>query len=253
MNEQNIIIVIGDLGSGINLVKNTILLSPAVHWPYDSLNRFNYITTNAYPTLLKKSMENWITYEYRFRQSKKFYGVDIADNFADIATTEVIKISQTNKIVFITHWCDTANQLKNLYPGINIVTLYPNDDHELLWQIKTYVDKVGIGNIQNFSFFDDVKNQKYMYIDKFGIGSYYKFNISNMFHIMKNRVVDYKNISTNTIQIGKLPTGYWIEQLNDTLTLNLNTNEAKNMVSIWHNLHNNNSIYDYPWLDITLI
>jgi hypothetical protein len=149
----------------------------------------------------------------------------------------VIKVSQHSYIVFITHWPDIAMQLKNKYPNIQLVTLYPKTDEDLLWQINTYIDKIGIENLQNFSFTGDTNKQKADYIEQHGVEEYYKFNVLNMFEIMKERASSYQNLSAHQIAICELHGVEWINQLRDFLNIELELEQAYSLVNTWHALH----------------
>jgi len=237
LNEKNIIVIVGDLGAGTNLVKNVLSLSPEVDFPNHIESRLDYIKNLVYPDYLKNNLNQWIKHEYKLRRWKEYYDADIADQYTDIGTTKVIQTSQCSRIIFITHWVDIANALKQQYPGIQLVSLYPKNDQELKWQISTYISKIGIENLNNFTFFNNIIQQKNNYIAKFGLDSYYQFNVLNMFEIMKERVNRFKQLPAHLITIGQLQTNDWIFELSDFLNLKLNVDQAIELFVTWKNLH----------------
>ena len=237
LNEKNITVVVGDLGAGANLVKNVLLLSPEVDFPYCVESRLDYIKNLVYPGYLKNNLNQWIKHEYKLRRWKEHYDVDIADQYADIGTTKVIQTSQSSKIIFITHRVDIATALKQKYPGIRLVSLYPKNDQELKWQITAYISKIGIENLHNFTFSDNIVQQKNDYINEFGLESYYQCNVLNMFEIMKERASDFEKLSAHLIAIGQLQTSDWISELLDFLNLKLDIDQAIELVTTWKNLH----------------
>jgi hypothetical protein len=237
INQQHIVIVVGDLGSGVNMVKNVLLLSPQVDFPKISKSRVEYIKNLVYPAQLKNNLKKWTKFEYKLRNWKTRYQVDIADFYADINTVNVITASQHSYVVFITHWPDIAMQLKTKYPNIQLVSLYAATDEELHWQINTYIEKVGIENLQNFSFLNDIDKQKIKYIDQHGINEYYKFNVINMFDVMKGRLPSYNLLPAHQISIGELHTFKWLDQLHDFLNIELDLDQARSLVKTWQDFH----------------
>jgi hypothetical protein len=237
LNEKNITVIVGDLGACANLVKNVLSLSLEVDFPNQVGCRLDYIKNLVYPGYLKNNLNQWIKHEYKLRRWKEYYDADIADQYADIGTTKVIQTSQCSRIIFITHWVDIANALKQKYPGIQLVSLYPKNDQELKWQISTYISKIGIENLHNFTFIDNSIQQKNNYIDEFGLDSYYQCNVLNMFEVMKERVDCFKKLPAHMITIGQLQTNDWIFKLCDFLNLKLDVDQAIELFVTWKKLH----------------
>jgi hypothetical protein len=202
MVEKNIVILVGDLGAGTNHLKNMLLLSQQTHWPRPFVeSRLEYIIQNIYTN---ETTSDWLTYEYRLRIWKQCYGVDISNDYADINTPQVKEISQTQTVVFISHWPEIANRLKIKYPGIRCIGLYPASQVGFSWQIKAYINKIGIDNLQNFSFLDNIESNKKQHIDQHGIDHYHKTNVLNMIEIMRERVGNYRDTSECSISIEDL-------------------------------------------------
>lgn len=251
LNESNIVIVVGDLGSGVNLVKNILLTSPDVDWPYLESDRFNFLVKTSYPESLKSDMSQWVILESKVRLWGQLYGADIADEYQDINTSTIIARSQTHRLVFISHWCNIALELKKQYPGIKIISLYPENFSELLWQVKTYIDKRGIDKIGNFSFADNIEQSKKNYIEQHGIDTYYKFNISNMVGIFNDRASQYKTLSNYTISIGELASPTWVQRIAQQLNIKIDQLQATKLIDIWKNLHEPDDAIDTcPWLEL---
>ena len=234
--EENVIIVVGDLGAGANFVKNTLLLSPTVDFPGVVGLRLEYICSLVYPSMLKDNLNKWITQEYRLRLWQRHYGVDITDSYQDIKTPQVIATSQHSQVVFLSHWPDTALKLKALYSGIKIVSLYPANNTELRWQINAYIEKLGIKRLQNFTFLNDIEQQKNNYINEHGADAYYKLNVLNMFEILKDRINDYKDLPGYNLSIGRLHQNNWAQDLGKWLNINIDSAQATALFETWHGL-----------------
>jgi hypothetical protein len=148
----------------------------------------------------------------------------------------VIAASQHSQIAFLSHWPDTALKLKSLYPGIKLVSLYPENDTELRWQINAYIEKLGIERLQNFTFLNNIEQQKNNYINKHGANAYYKLNVLNMFEILKDRINDYRDLPGYNLSIGRLQQNNWAQDLGKWLNININPAQATALFETWHGL-----------------
>jgi hypothetical protein len=251
LNQTNIIVVVGDIGSGVNLIKNLLIVPENTVWLGPPTNdRVTAIINTVYPTLLKNDMTRWLDYEYLLRTWNKVLGVDIADSYADIDTVQVRQYSQHKKIVFVTHWPEIAANLKTMYPGITLISLYPNTINELAWQVKTYILKKSIETLQEFSF--STNTEKLDYINKFGTESYYQLNVLNMIEIMWNRHVGYKNLPGHNLKISDLWSNdsSWLTNLQQ-VNPELNIVKSSLIVNNWKQLHNwNQDIWDFKYFDL---
>ena len=234
---NNIIIVLGDLGSGANFVKNTLLLSPDVDFPWNSLaNRLKFITSTVYPAHLKTTPSQWIKYEYQLRSWKTFYGADIADDYYNIDTEQIQEITKNKKIVFLCHWPHIVQKLKQQYPEITVVSLHAQTQQEVEWQASQYISKIGIENLQNFSFNDNVESQKKEFMTSHGNEQYYKFNALNMFEILQQRKDSYASVDYITIRIADLQSNNWIVPVITKLGIELDLEQANKLFTTWQNL-----------------
>ena len=81
MNDNNIILLVGDLGAGTNMVKNILLLSEDVDWPANPvIDRLAFIKQNIYPDSLKNNMQLWLKCEYRLRNFNHYYPIIVEAN-----------------------------------------------------------------------------------------------------------------------------------------------------------------------------
>lgn len=252
LNQDNIILVVGDLGSGVNFIKNVLLLGNNTDWPAaKGIDRMQYFFNEIYPLELKDHLTHWGKHEYKLRNFKSKYGVDTCDTYNDINTPQVIDASNTSKIIFFTHWVDIANKLKTLYPAIKIVSVSAHTEFEVLWQIKTYIDKFGIDRLHNFSFELNIADEKEQFISNYGLEEYYKFNVLNMFEILKQRAPEY-NIGYN------IPIASLLEESISSITAKLvehtgsliDIDRANMLHTRWKNLHHPvDWVYNCTWFE----
>jgi hypothetical protein len=240
IKEENIIVVLGDLGAGINFVKNVLLLSPEADFPFKlDGTKLDFLKSTAYPSILSEQPNQWIKNEYKLRYWKRVYGTDIADFFDDLNTPKVAEVTQTKKIVFICHWPEIANTLKTMYPGIKIVALHAKDADEVTWQVSMYIEKLGIDCMHNFSFSGDVEQQRRDYITEHGETAYQKFNALNMYEIMLERKDTYYNPAYHIVNIGQLQTDAWIPELTEKLGLEVDLAQAQDLAAKWRSMNPN--------------
>lgn len=169
------LLLIGDLGSGVNLVKNLCLLDKSFDCPWQ--DRYNFFLS----TYKNSTLKNWLSYEHQTRFWKSRYGFDLSN------TLDYRDLTRINRTVFINHsafW--QQNQLDMFEHSCNMVLLAPMSDQGLRWQIRAYVEKKGIDKLHNFSF-ENEGLEKPAYINKHGLENYYKFNVLNMYEIIKKR------------------------------------------------------------------
>ena len=254
INEKNIIIALGDFGSGVNLLKNILLFGNNVDFPISIDNKLKYFLDKIYPNNLQNNLENWLSYEFKLRDPLVLkYGVDISNNYTNINTDQVIKISQNLKIIFLCHWPDIADQLKIQYPNIKIVSLYPKTQDELLWQTKTYIDKIGIKKLQNFTFFNNIENEKQKFIENNGEEEYYKLNVLNMFEILDKRSESYQQDDYISIPIGDLlkdTIDETVVLIENQFDVDIDLKSANIIHQRWKELHKPlNEIHDYLWFE----
>ena len=69
-------LVCGDIGAASNTVRNIMLLSNDVYWPFTD-SRLGKIL-NQYPERLTTNRQEWVLLEGKTGQYEKYYGVDIS-------------------------------------------------------------------------------------------------------------------------------------------------------------------------------
>ena len=178
------LLVVADLGAAGNLVKNIVLQSPDVDFPYP--DRLKTILAQ-YPDSLRHDKKSWLHFEYRLRQWKKLHGVDLSDdlNWTDYQTHCLVR---EKPVVFLNHsaFYQVPEFLK-FYEKLKTLVVVATDDWQVKWQVRAYVEKKGIEELHDFSFESDKQQQIEQFIRDHGAEEYYRTNIDNMYEIMKQR------------------------------------------------------------------
>ena len=226
------LLLIGDLGAGTNLVKNLCLLDKSYDCPWQ--DPFNFFLTMYKDT----DFNNWLFYEDQTRFWQKRYGFDLSNNL------ESRDLKNINRTVFINHsafW--QQDQLDKLKDSCDIIFLAPMSDKGLRWQIRAYVVKKGIDKLHNFSF-TNPSIEKQSYIDQHGLENYYKFNVLNMYEIIKHR----RDQLAKKLTVFDMSNAYKghndIVQYFNTLGTNIPTHLANELFNEWYSKH-----WDYTTTD----
>jgi len=226
------IVVIADLGSAGNLVRNLLLLSDQFDWPLTT-NRFSTINTQYLPNT---KLENWLVLEYRLRFWLQQYGVDISDNINMLQFKKRRRPAQP--VVYLNHSAfyqqDEYKQLKN-----EVATLYvaPVTELGLSWQIRSYCEKKTVDKLHNFTFETEIDQQKQQYCIKHGIDAYYQLNIKNFKEIVNQRQ---KEFGTPDLTLELLLTGTASEitaLLFQTAGIRIDVSQASQVLNSWKQLH----------------
>ena len=109
-------------------------------------------------------------------------------------------------------------------------------------QIRSYCEKKSVEELHNFSFSDDIENQKIKYINTNGIEEYYKFNICNMKEIIDSRQKEFLTMITpkDFLSLETLLYGSFediTKILNVKFNQHIKTKELAVLLSKWRELH----------------
>jgi len=233
-------LVCGDIGAASNLVKNIILLSNDVYWPFAE-PRLEKIL-KQYPERLKSNKQEWIFLESKIGNYKEYYGIDLSHEL-DWEQYEKNVRPADKPIVFINH--SFVYDLDNFYSFLRkmpSLIVMPITDFGLEWQIRAYCEKKGVEIMHNFTFETDIEEQKTNFIKTYGLGAWCKENIKNLKCIVENRrnhIV--KNIDQNHI----IPLEWLIEgndtsvvgKLQNYFDVHIDKKEAFNVLQTWRGLH----------------
>lgn len=241
---NNIILAVGDSGSAVNFIRNLITLSDRVHWPHNELPRLDCIINCAYPDSLRNNLNNWMQCEYKLRNWEKAYDIDVShEPNKSILTDKVHESLTQGHVAFMVHWIRYA---EHIVKEINtkVITISPATEFGLRWQIRSFVEKCGIDNVPNYTFTDNVEEQRCTMINLQGIDYYRRLNVLNMYEIIKNRIVDYQDFgNTNGICVyleelfSEQSFKLVVEKINNYFDIDIDIDTAMIVYKAWWQLH----------------
>lgn len=232
-------LVAGDIGAAANVVRNVMLLSNDVHWPITQ-PRLETIL-NQYPEHLKTNMLEWIFIEVRLRFFREHYNIDISHDLNWNEYKQNVRATEL-PAVFINHsfvWeFDNFLTFADHMPALIVM---PTTDFGLEWQIRAYCEKKGVDIMHNFTFPDNIEEQKAEYIAKHGQEAWNQENIANMRSVIKDRrdqiVSSHKDMILPLewlIGPEDLPA---INTIQEYFNIDIDVKEASQVLSTWRSRH----------------
>lgn len=218
-----------------------MLLSEDVHWPLKQ-PRLETIL-KQYPEELTLDKSQWIFIEVKLRFFKPVYGVDPSHdlNWEDYKTNLITK---EKPAIFITHsfvW-ELDNFLK-FADNLPSIIVMPTTDLGLEWQVRAYCEKKGVEIMHNFTFPDNIEEQKAEFIKTNGLEAWHKENIANMKMIIRERRDHVINTVDPTIilplewALSGLDDRRIVDQLSKQFNINIDFAQASQVLNTWRSRH----------------
>lgn len=234
------LLIVADLGAAGNLVKNMIVQSPQVDFPYQ--DRLGTVL-KQYPDTLRQDKSTWLNFEYRLRNWEQSYGIDLSENL-DWEEYQLVRQCHEKSAVFLNHSAFyQIPEFLEFYQNLLTILVLGTDDWQLKWQVRAYVEKKGVENLHDFTFEIDRDRQIKEFIDRHGRDEYHRVNIANMFEIMKQRSLEIaKYVDTSKV----LPLQWLIipendqrlvEHLENSFEIKLPLHDVKLILDAWRKLH----------------
>ena len=229
------ILLLGDLGSGVNLIKNILFTDEKYKAPFNK-KILDSIYLNHDKNQLHKT---WLEEEYATRNWKNYFGFDLSDEIPVNLNQCLNQLK--SKTIFVNHSCffsESDRRTISTAENLRIIACIPKSEAGLQWQVRAYIEKKGIENLHNFSFEENIEKEKQQYIDTFGKENYYKLNILNFYEAVKNNRDSVKNfclknnfdiLNTEELYKGNYDCLKNITSIDDT--------QAKTIFSRWLKLH----------------
>jgi hypothetical protein len=234
-------LVAGDIGAAANLVRNIMLLSDDVDWP---------LTTPRLDTILKQYPEHlttnkleWIFIEVRLRFFNSYYGIDPSHDLNWNNYEKFIKPT-TKPAIFITH--SFVWELDNFFTfaeHLPSIIVMPTTDLGLEWQVRAYCEKKGVDIMHNFTFPDNIEEQKAQYISEHGLEAWHTENISNMKMIIRDRrdhilkTVDPTTVLPLEWLISGMDDIRVVDTLRKRFNISIDFGQASQVLNTWRSRH----------------
>ena len=234
-------LVAGDIGAAANLIRNIMLLSDDVHWPYQR-SRLDTIL-NQYPERLTTDKLEWIFIEVKLRFFQAQYNIDPSHdlNWAEFETNVV---NYDKPAVFINHsfvW--ELDNFQTFAKHMPTIIVMPTTDLGLEWQIRAYCEKKGVDIMHNFTFPDRIEEQKAQYINQHGVEAWHRENIANMKTIIRDR----RDHILNTVDPTMILPLEWaltgmddrriVDQLSKRFNITIDFAQASQVLNTWRSRH----------------
>lgn len=229
----------GDLGAAKNILKNVVLLSPSVNFPMNVNDRLAYLLNNIY---IKKSINDWFTYEYKLKDYKKFgLGVEFGDVVVDSIIEppeKLLQLLQTKNYAVDLFNKERVHEVVNL-PHVNFISVYPTTDLGVRWQVRAYTVKKKPEELHNFTYLDRDKIDQHKNVR--GLESWIKVNTYNFYqnvlsHIQYLSQQNWPHVPLEWI----LDQTMWETLLNfleSHFQISIDHCQAKTLLQAWTDLH----------------
>ena len=237
------IVVSAQMGAVSNLIKNIVLLSSDVYWPFNE-SRLDTVL-KQYDPVLKINKSKWVDLEVAFNQRLGNYFLMNLDYFS-------VKpwLNYDLPEAFINHslfWDMPADFTQQL-DFLNIVFIMPSTVFGLEWQTRAATEKVMIPKIEHQYDFCFAPNEKQTriadYINRHGLENYIKFNVHSMRQVFKQQQQDLRLViadkSVTVIGLEDIILGS-AELISTTLSQSLNIHldhtQVATVLDTWRSLH----------------
>lgn len=226
------IVIVADLGAAGNLVRNLLLLSHQTDWP---------LQTNRFETVSKQYLKNtrfdqWLAVEARLRFWQQHYDVDISN---DINVEKFKNRKQKSwPVVYLNHSAfyqsEQYNQLKHL---VDILYVAPTTEAGLQWQVRSYCEKKTVEKMHNFTFQDNIDQQRNDYCLQHGNDAYHRLNITNFKEIIWQRQRSFGIPDVSLEQILYDSPQAIKNCLYSKLNIDIEVEQIRQIIIAWRELH----------------
>jgi hypothetical protein len=236
---NKIFVLHADLGAAKNIIKNILLLSPEVYFPFTTHDRLEFLLTKIYNT---RPLNSWFDAEYTLKNYPKF-GIELLQGDANV--DDVInlpddmrrQLSKTNFALDLYNR-DQVDRVVNL-PWVRFMCVYPRTDLGVRWQVRAYVSKKSENAMHNFTYEDpkDIERHK----EQWGHESWSKVNIYNFYQAVLAHRTKLQHSAWPSIELEQVIYPDRWEDLIDSLiryfAISLNHVQCLRLLKAWSDLH----------------
>ena len=236
---NRLFVIHADLGAAKNIIKNILLLSPEVYFPFSIEDRLGFMLEKIYNP---RPLDTWFDAEYRLKNYPDF-GIDFVLGDADISS--IIHLPDTMRTQLIkTNFAldlynrDQVDKIVDL-PWVRFICIYPRTDIGLRWQVRAYVSKKSELQMHNFTYENpaDIDRHK----EKWGHKSWIKVNLYNFYQAVLDHRRKLEEHAWPSIELEQiLYQERWIdliESLRQYFAIELDQDACLTLLKAWSDLH----------------
>ena len=236
---NQLFVVHADLGAAKNIIKNILLLSPEVYFPFDTNDRLGFMLREIYNP---RPLDSWFDAEYRLKNYPDF-GINFVlgdadvDNIVNLPTAMRTQLIKTNFALDLYNR-EQAERVIHL-PWVRFVCIYPRTDLGLRWQVRAYVSKKSEKLMHNFTYQDPADIEKHK--AQWGQESWTKVNIYNFYQAVSEYRDKLEQRAWPSIELEQiLYPERWedlVESLTQYFAVPLDRDQCLRLLQAWSNLH----------------
>ncbi len=236
---KKLFVVHADLGAAKNIIKNILLLSPDVYFPFDITDRLRFLLEKIYNP---RPLDTWFDAEYRLKNYPDF-GIKFVQG--DVNVDDIINLPESMRIQLIkTNFAldlynrDQVDRVIHL-PWVRFVCVYPGTDLGVRWQVRAYVSKKSENSMHNFTYEDpkDIERHK----KQWGHDSWSKVNLYNFYQAVLAHRTKLQQCAWPSIELEQiLYPDRWedlIESLMQHFAIPLDRDQCLRLLQAWSDLH----------------
>jgi hypothetical protein len=239
MVDHKLFVFHGDLGAAKNILKNVVLLSNEMYFPYDTTNRLEFFKDKIYPP---GTIDDWFSSEYAMKDYSK-QGIEMILGDCSVDDLVVLPINLKKILTKNSYAVDLFNKEEAWrvvdLPHVKFLMVYPFSDLGVKWQVRAYATKKKPEQMHNFTYMDpsDVN----LHIKTFGLESWIKVNLFNFYQHVLAYQSELKTLSWPKVHLEQvINPAHWhqlITTLTDYFQVDINFNDATDLLQVWSNQH----------------
>lgn len=236
---NQLFVIHADLGAAKNIIKNILLLSPKVYFPFQTHDRLEFMLTEIYNA---RPLDSWFDAEYRLKNYPRFgikfvQGDANVDDIIHLPEAMRIQLAETNFALDL-YDRDRADRVIDL-PWVKFLCVYPRTDLGVRWQVRSYVSKKSETAMHNFTYQDPENIERHK--KQWGSESWAKVNIYNFYQAILAYRAKLQQYAWPSLELEQLLYPDRWEDLIDSLMqyfgIPLDRDKSLRLLQAWSDLH----------------